>query len=309
MPHLSVVIPVYRAAGCIEELHRRLVASLSSIHNDFEIVLVEDFGQDGSWEIIMRLCAHDERVKGIQLNRNYGQHYALTAGLDTCDGDWVVIMDCDLQDRPEDIASLYDKAQEGYSVVLARRKSRKLPFVRRILTKLFYMAFRYFSGFQYNSEVGGFRIMSRAVVDGFRQCREQLRFMNGLVEWMGFPTAYVDVKRDPRFEGTTSYTFRRLFSLAFDATIANSDKPLRLSIKLGLSMSFITLLIGLVLLVRAFFFASPVTGWASLIVSLFFLFGIVIFNLGVLGIYIGKIFDEAKRRPLYFVLHRHNFDS
>lgn len=301
MPHLSVVIPVYKAEGCLEELYRRLKASLETITADFEIVLVEDCGGDRSWPMIVDLAQGDARVKGIQFSRNFGQHYGITAGLDHCDGDWVVVMDCDLQDRPEEIPRLYAKAQEGYDVVLARRGQRNDPPLKRLTSWLYYMIFNYFADMNYDGETGNFRIISRKVVVSFRAMREQLRFFGGLVAWMGFPTASIDVQHDERFAGQTSYSFRKLWKLASETIIAYSDKPLRLAIRFGFAISALAFAYGSYIVFRAIFHGASILGWSSLIVSLYFLGGIIISILGVLGVYLGKTFDETKGRPLYII--------
>ena len=274
---------------------------MESITPDFEIILVEDCGGDRSWEIIEKLAKTDGRVKGIQFSRNFGQHYGISAGVDQCDGDWLVVMDCDLQDRPEEIPRLYAKAQEGYDVVLARRGKRKDTLLKRLTSWFYYKVFNYFAGTNYDGQVGNFRIVSRKVVDNFRLFRETLRFFGGIIDWMGFPTASIDIIHDERFEGKSTYSYRKLFKLAGEIIIAYSDKPLRLSIKLGFAMSFLSFLYGGYILFRALFFGSPVMGWSSMIVSLYFIGGIIIANLGIVGIYLGKTFAEAKKRPLYVI--------
>lgn len=299
--HISVVIPVYKAAGCLYELCRRLRMSLATITEDFEIILVEDCGGDRSWQIIEELAQKDRRVKGIQFSRNFGQHYGITAGIDHCDGDWVVVMDCDLQDQPEEIPKLYAKAQEGYDVVLARRGKRKDPPLKRLTSWLFYKIFNYFTDMNYDSEVGNFRIISRKVTDNFRQIREQLRFFGGLVDWMGFPTASIEVAHAERLRGESTYTFRKLWKLASEIIMAYSDKPLRLAIRLGFLMAFLSFIYGGYIFARALIHGSPVTGWSSLIVSVYFTGGMIIAVLGIIGIYLGKTFDETKKRPLYII--------
>jgi len=301
MVDISVVIPVYKAEDCLEELYNRLKASLSLISENFEIILVEDCGGDRSWEIILQLSQQDSRVKGIQFSRNFGQHYGITAGLDYCDGEWVVVMDCDLQDKPEEIPRLYAKAQEGYDVVLARRGKRKDPLLRRLTSWLFYQVFNYFTELDYNAEVGNFRIISRKVVRNFCLMREQLRFFGGLVDWMGFPCVSIQVMHEERFAGKSTYTFAKLWKLANETIIAYSDKPLRLAIKLGFIISTLAFIYGIFLFFQAFFHPSTVIGWSSLIVSLYFLGGIIISVLGILGVYLGKTFDESKKRPLYLI--------
>lgn len=304
MPHISVVIPVYKAEGCLHELYRRLHAALETITRDFEIVLVEDCGGDRSWAIIQTLAQGDPRVKGLQFSRNFGQHYGITAGLDHCDGDWVVVMDCDLQDRPEEIPKLYAKALEGYEVVLARRGCRQHALVKRLASRMFYATLNYLADMRYDAEVGNFRIVSRKVVEYYRQMRENLRFFGGLVDWMGFPTASIDVEHAERYAGETSYSFAKLWKLGIETIIAYSDKPLRLAIRFGFLMSIASFLYALKIAFEALTVQSPVMGWSSLIVSLYFLGGLIISLLGILGLYLGKTFDETKRRPLYIVNHK-----
>ncbi len=308
MPIISIVIPVYKAESCLDELYRRLVLSLETITPDFEIVLVEDCGGDHSWEIIERLSAQDARVKGLQFSRNFGQHYGITAGLDHCVGDWVVVMDCDLQDRPEEIPRLYAKAQEGYDIVLARRGKRQDPVLKRFTSWLFYKLFSYLADIEYDAQTGNFRIMSRKVVSNFRRMREQLRFFGGLVQWMGFPSASIDVEHAERLEGSSTYTLAKLWKLASETIIAYSDKPLRLAIRFGFTMAFLALCYGVYIFTRVMFYGSPIEGWSSLFVSLYFIGGIIIAILGIMGIYLGKTFDESKKRPLYIV-RRATFDE
>jgi dolichol-phosphate mannosyltransferase len=307
-PLISIVVPVYKAENCLDELYSRLKQALETISPDFEIVLVEDCGGDNSWQVIERLARHDGRVKGIQFSRNFGQHYGITAGLDYCDGDWVVVMDCDLQDRPEEIPRLYAKAQEGFDIVLARRGQRQDPLLKRFTSWLFYKLFSYLADMEYDGETGNFRIMSRKVVESFRKMREQLRFFGGLVQWMGFPTTSIEVQHAERHEGQSSYTFAKLWKLAAETIIAYSDKPLRLAVRFGFIMAFLAFCYGVYTLILAAVYGVPILGWSSLIVSLYFIGGIIISILGILGIYLGKTFDESKKRPLYLV-SRATFDE
>jgi dolichol-phosphate mannosyltransferase len=251
--------------------------------------------------MIVDLAKRDTRVKGIQFSRNFGQHYGITAGLDHCDGDWVVVMDCDLQDRPEEIPRLYAAAQEGYDVVLARRGQRNDSLAKRFTAWLYYKVFNYLADMNYDGETGNFRIISRKVAESFRGMRERLRFFGGLVSWMGFPTASIDVQHDERFSGQTSYTFRKLWKLASEIIIAYSDKPLRLAIRFGFIVSGLAFSYGSFIIYRAIVHDVSIIGWSSMIVSLYLLGGIIISILGVLGVYLGKAFDETKRRPLYII--------
>jgi polyisoprenyl-phosphate glycosyltransferase len=300
-PQLSVVIPVYKAEKCLDELCIRLAASLSSIDANYEIILVEDCGGDRSWEKIVELSQDDNRIKGIQFSRNFGQHYGITAGLDVSQGDWVVVMDCDLQDAPEEIPRLYTKAQEGFDIVLASRTNRQDPLVKKYTSKLFYKVLSYLADTEYDGSHGNFRIMSKTVVDNFKGMREQLRFFGGLVQWMGFPTTSLEVIHHERFEGQSSYSLSKLLKLATDTIIAFSDKPLRVAIKLGFLMSCLSFAYGAYIFAGALINGSTVQGWSSLIVSIYFIGGIIISMLGVIGIYLGKAFDQIKGRPLYIV--------
>lgn len=301
MSRIAAVVPVYRAEGTLRELHERLSQALSAISPDYEIILVEDCGGDRSWEMIQALAVEDPHVLGVQFSRNFGQHYALTAGLDFCDADWVVTMDCDLQDRPEEIGRLYEKAQEGYEVVTAYKKKRKYPLIQDLGSRLFAWVFNALADIRYRSEMGNYRIISRRVVDYVCTMRERLRLVMGLVDWMGFPTTIVEVRHDPRLDGKSTYSLRKRVRLATDVIIAYSDKPLRLSVQFGFLIAMFALLGALLVFVRALFYGIPVLGWGSLMVSIFFLGGIVICNLGILGIYLGKVYDEVKMRPLYAV--------
>jgi polyisoprenyl-phosphate glycosyltransferase len=301
MTEISVVVPVYKGQDSLSELYRRLKESLETFTWEFEIILVEDCGGDASWIMIQALAKQDQRVRGFQFSRNFGQHCGITAGLDKSTGNWVVVMDGDLQDRPEEIPRLYAKAQEGFEVVVARRGRRKDTWFKRAASRAFYQVFSSLAGIRMDAEVGNFRIISRKVADCFCRMRETTRFFGGMVEWMGFPSASIDVQHDPRFEGQSTYTFRKLFNLAVNIIIAYSDKPLWISIRLGFLISLLSVLGGGFVVFRAIRYGIPIMGWASLIVSLYFLGGVIISLLGVIGIYLAKVFDGIKNRPLYVV--------
>lgn len=300
-PLISVVIPVYKAEKMLDELYTRLRDALETVSPDFEIVLVEDCGGDRSWEAIERLAQADPRVVGLQFSRNFGQHYGITAGLDQCRGDWVVVMDCDLQDAPEEIPRLYRKALEGYDVVLALRGQRQDPPLKRFTSWLYYRLFSYLADIDFDGDSGNFRIMSRQVVRNFNRMREQLRFFGGQVQWMGFPTTGLQVTHAERAEGKSTYTLAKLVKLAADTIIAYSDKPLRMAARLGMTMAAVSFGFGAFILIRSLVHSSPIPGWASLMVSLYFIGGLIIGILGIMGVYLGKAFDETKKRPLYIV--------
>jgi polyisoprenyl-phosphate glycosyltransferase len=309
MPDIAVIVPVYNGRPMLRELCSRLVHSLSGITKDFVIVLVDDAAPDNPWPLIREVSEKEHRIKAIRLSRNFGQHYALTAGIDMARAHWYVIMDCDLQDAPEDIPLLYAKAREGHDVVAGLRKKEGHGEIKRHSSRLFYTLFRLLSGVQLDWSTGNFRIFSNAVADGFRSMREQLRFVPASFEWMGFDIVYVELPHHQRGEGQSSYTIRKLVRLASDTIIAHSHIPLNIVAYLGFVMSAITFIIALIYFGRAFVFGTKVVGWTSLFVTLLFVSSFQIALMGVLGIYIGKTFDEAKRRPLYIVRETVNFDD
>lgn len=308
-PVISIVTPVYRSEPCIDELYRRLLATMVKITPEFELIMVNDHSPDNAWVRINQLAKQDERVKGINLSRNFGQHHAITAGLDHAEGDWVVVMDGDLQDQPEEIERLYAKAQEGYDVVFARRYERQDRLLKKWASKCFYLVLDYFTDYQSDHTVANFSISSRTVVENFREMREQNRLYPLFLQWMGFHTAYVNVEHAERTIGKSSYNFHKLFNLAIDSIVSQSNKPLRLSIKFGFLVSFGSLLYGLWLMYRYFFLSQPVAGWTSVMVSIYFIGGLLFANLGILGLYIGKVFDEVKGRPLYVVKEKVGFSQ
>lgn len=305
---LSVISPVYKAEKCVRPLVDRITAVVEKMADvkDYEIVLVEDCGGDGSWEAIKELARANCRLVGVQLSRNFGQHHALTAGLDVCRGDWAVLIDCDLQDEPECIPLLWAEAKKGFWVVNGRREVRDHGLGRRILSRCFHILFEWLSGLSYDGRVANFRIIGRPVIDAYRGMHEASRSVGAQIQWMGFKTSVVNVRQEARFDGGSSYSVRKLLSLAVDTIVSYSNKPLRYVIGIGMSMAFIAIAISVWFLVRALFWGVPVPGWASLIVSLWFIGGVIVANLGVIGIYVGKIYNETKSRPLYIISERIN---
>jgi dolichol-phosphate mannosyltransferase len=299
---LSVVSPVYRAEGILPTLVERLEAVLAQQAGRCEIVLVDDRSPDGSWRVLERLARERERVVAVRLSRNFGQHYAIQAGLDLARGEWVVVMDCDLQDRPEDIPALLAEARAGHDVVLARRQARRDGALKRLQSRVFYAVFAWLSGYRMDARVGTFRVLHRRVVDALGEMRESYRFFGALVEWLGFDVAYVDVAHAARHEGRSTYDLRRLLRLTFDGLISFSNRPLALSIGLGAAISLLAGAYGVWLL--GLYFVSgvrPGSGWISTVLILSFMSGLILFNLGIVGIYLGRIYNQTKGRPLYVV--------
>ena len=300
-PYISVITPVYGCARALPELYERLVKTLTSITENFDIIMVNDQSPDEAWDVILQLAAKDPRVKGIKLSRNFGQHRAITAGLDYADGEWVVVMDCDLQDQPEEIIKLYNKAQEGYDVVFGRRAERKDTFFKKFTSKMYSKTLEFLSGMKSDESTANFSIISKNVVKYFRKMREQNRGYAPFVTWLGFRRVNIDIEHAPRAYGRSSYSFRKLVSLAVDTIVAHSNKPLRLSIEFGFLMTFFSILYAFWLIIKYFIYSVPVPGWTSVMVSIYFIGGLLFANLGILGLYIGKIFNETKDRPLYVV--------
>jgi glycosyltransferase involved in cell wall biosynthesis len=299
--HISVVIPVYKCSGCINELYRRLVPVLSDIAPMFEIIFIDDGSPDQDWELISSLCSKDSRVRGIQLSRNYGQQFATTAGLDASYGDWVIVMDCDLQDAPEEIPKLYNEAMGGNDIVFARRVSRNDSRYRGFASKLFIIIYNWLGDIDFDNTVANFSICSRQVIDSickFRECNRSYPFFAFEV---GFRRTTIDVVHSSRYAGKSSYNFSKLFDLAIQCIVARSNKPLRLSIRFGFMLSILSIVYGGVILFRYLFNEISVPGWTTLALLISFLGGLVFANLGILGLYLGRVFDEVKNRPLYFV--------
>jgi glycosyltransferase involved in cell wall biosynthesis len=305
-PLISVVSPVYGCSTNLIELYVRLKESISTITEDFEIILVNDASPDDAWNTIVALCEKDERVKGLNLSRNFGQHYAITAGLEYAKGEWVVVMDCDLQDRPEEIPNLYNKAMEGYDSVFAQRFQRKDKFFKRFFSKMFYALFGYLTETKQDPSVANFGIYSRNVIDSILQMRDQIRFFPTMVQWVGYNKFYFPVKHDERGSGISGYSLKKLINLAINNIIAFSDKPLRLTAKIGFVIASLSFIVGFVYLIMYFFGKIEVLGFASLIISLWFLSGVIMMILGMLGLYIGKVFEKVKERPVFIVKKKIN---
>lgn len=304
-PLISVVIPVYGCKTSLMELVFRLQETLKSITAEYEIILVNDASPDKPWLLIKELSSKNNNIIGINLSKNFGQHCAITAGIDYCSGDWVVVMDCDLQDKPEEITKLYNKAIEGADVVLGRRYYRKDKFLKRLSSKLFFKVYDYFTDMKTDHTVGNFGIYSKKVIDQFILMREQNRIFTLFIKWLGFEPVYIDVEHSERPEGKSSYSYSKLFNLAIDGIVNHSNKPLRLSIKFGFLIAFVAFLFGIYMVIRYFLYDVPM-GWTSIMVTMFFIGGLLFANLGLIGLYIGKIFSEVKGRPLYVVTETSN---
>ena len=306
---ISVVAPVYKCGDCVAELHRQLVSALEPLVASFEIVLVNDGCPDNSWEAVRGVAALDRRVKAINLSRNFGQHYAIAAGVHHSSGNWVVVMDCDLQDRPDEIPNLYRKALEGYDIVYALRHNRQDTWGKRALSRGFGSLYNLLSDIKILPNACNFSIASRQVIEGYCRLKELNRSYHLLLRWLGFRYTYLQVEHADRFAGGSAYNIRRGFMLAIESVTSQSNKPLILSIRAGFLMSGSALLVGLYYIMRYLMHGIGVTGWTSMIVAIFFIGGLILANLGVVGLYLGKVFNEVKERPLYLVKETLNFES
>ena len=305
---ISIVSPVYKGERMLHHLVERCEAAVSTITDDYEIILVNDCSPDNSWSVLKEICSIDKHVKAIDHSRNFGQHPAISTGLRYVTGDWVVLMDCDLQDRPEDIPALYAKAQEGWDVVFARRGERHDTFFKQLGGKVFHLFFRWLTGIKTDKNIGNFSIFKRACADEIVKIPDQSRSFGTLIRHVGGKTTSIEVERPQREEGTTGYTLSRLFKLAFENSISNSNKPLRMATILGLVMSVASTLLAIYQIVAKLFGFITVSGYTSTVASIWFIGGLVLFVLGIIGLYIGKIYDQVKGRPYSVVRETINVD-
>lgn len=298
---ISVVIPVYGCRACLEELHRQLSVALAALTADYEIVLVNDACPQNSWEVIKAIATRDPHVKGLDLSRNFGQIRAITAGLHHASGDWIVVMDCDLQDKPAEIARLYAKAIQGYDVVFSRRAARKDTFLKRMLSRLFYRTYTYFTAGAFDNLISNFSISRRVVIENYLRMGDQNRAFVLFINWMGFRSTVIDIEHAERASGQSSYSMRRRMKLALEIITTQSNKPLILSIRAGFTVSLLALVYAVYLVARYLYAGVSVEGWTSTIVSIYFVAGILLAQLGIVGLYVGYVFDQTKGRPIFIV--------
>ncbi len=298
---ISIVSPVYRAEKILPILVSEINLVMERIGEDYEIILVDDRSPDNSWEVMKVLSSQNPRIKSIRLSRNFGQHSAIFAGLTKTKGDWVVVMDCDMQDQPKEIAKLYKKALEGYDIVLGQRENRKDKFLKKLSSKLFYKVFNYLSGGQFNNEIGNFGIYKKKVIDSILNINDYIKFFPLFINWVGFRNISIPIEHGEREEGKSSYSISRLLKLAFNVIISFSDKPLRLFINFGLGISILSFILGIYYLYLSITHKITQPGFSSLILSIWFLSGIIISCIGIVGVYLGKTFDQAKNRPTFII--------
>jgi glycosyltransferase involved in cell wall biosynthesis len=299
---LSIVVPAYNEAEVLPEFHRRLAKVLDRLDMSAEIAYVNDGSSDGTLGVLEALQQQDGRIGIVDLSRNFGKEIAMAAGLDCASGDAVVIIDADLQDPPELIPALVEQWRAGYDDVYARRLSRDgESFLKRTTAALFYRVIRRFSEVDIPPDTGDFRLLSRRAVDALKQLRERHRFMKGLFNWVGFERTEVPYRRDPRAAGSSKWNYWRLWNFALEGITSHTTAPIRLASYLGILVAFSAFLYAIFIAYDKLVHGNPVAGYPSLMVALLFLGGVQLICLGVIGEYIGRMFDESKRRPLYFV--------
>ncbi len=306
---LSIISPVYKAEKIIDELVKRIIQNVVHITDDYEIILVEDSSPDGSWDKIEAQCLLNKKVKGIKLSRNFGQHYAISAGIDLCKGDYAVIIDCDLQDDPKYISQLIQEANNGFDIVYTAKFSRKHSGFKNITANAFNTVFNYLAETQTSrSDVGSFSLISRKVIDAYKKINDSRRHYLMILRELGFRHTYINIEHHERYEGKTSYTFSKLLNHAIDGITFNSTKLLRISIGIGFAMCTAAFFWASYL-VYLYIFRNIPEGYTSLMVMLLLSTGIILISIGITGIYIGNIFQQVKGRPLYFIDKRLNEDS
>lgn len=300
-PIISIVSPVYLAEKILYKLVEEIQKVMIEINETYEIILVDDRSPDNSWEVMCKLSDHFQEVKSIRLSRNFGQHPAIMAGLSHAKGEWIVVLDCDLQDQPKEVIKLYNKAKEGYDVVLAKRKNRQDSFFKRTTSLLFSKIYSFFTDTLYDSQVANFGIYNKKVIQAILTISDTIKFFPLFVKFVGFKTVSIEVEHGEREEGVSTYNLSKLLSLAFNTIISFSNKPLKLFVKFGLTISGISFLIGIYNIYLALYSKIAVLGYSSIIVSIWFLSGVIITTIGITGIYVGKIFDQTKNRPIFII--------
>jgi len=301
-PLISIVVPAYNEEAVLSQFHQTISKVLSQLPLDFEIVYINDGSTDGTLNIIKELGQSDNQVTLIDLSRNFGKEIALSAGLQNAAGDAVVVIDADLQDPPELIPELIREWQNGYDVVYAQRTHRKgESLLKRTTAHLFYRIIQRISKISIPEDTGDFRILSRRAVNALNTLGEQHRFMKGLFAWIGYKQKAVQYQRDPRFAGETKWNYRKLWNFALDGITSFTIAPLKISTYLGLLTAASAFAYGIYMVINTLIYGNPVPGYPSLIVIVLVMGGVQLVAIGILGEYLGRIFNETKRRPLYFI--------
>jgi polyisoprenyl-phosphate glycosyltransferase len=301
-PVFSVVVPMFNEAEVIGDMHRRLAASMATLDEPWEVIYVNDGSGDATLRVVETLRQTDSHIALVNLTRNFGKEIATTAGLDHARGEAVIVIDADLQDPPEVIPQLVAAWRAGNDMVYAQRRERDgETWLKKRTAAAFYRIMRNVGEVPLPPDVGDFRLMSRRVVDAVQKLREQHRFMKGLFAWVGFPSTAISYDRAPRSAGATKWSFWQLWNLAIEGITSFSIGPLKLATYLGLGVAAFAVVFGAQLILRTLIFGNPVAGYPSLMAVILFLGGAQLITLGIIGEYLGRVFDETKHRPLYLV--------
>jgi polyisoprenyl-phosphate glycosyltransferase len=301
IPHISIVSPVYNAALILPKLVSEIKYAMELLNVTYEIILVDDRSSDNSWEVMKQLSDSESIIKSFRLSRNFGQHPTIIAGLSRAKGEWIVVMDCDLQDQPKEIIKLYNKTKEGFDIVLASRKNRQDGILKKASSKLFSMVYSYLTETKFDNTIANFGIYHSKVIAKVIQMNDYIKSFPLFVNWVGFKSVAIEVEHAERDSGKSSYSYSKLMSLAFNTIISFSNKPLKLFVKFGLLISIFSFAFGLVTIYRYLSGEITVLGYSSLMVSIWFLSGVLITTIGIVGIYIGKIFDQSKGRESFII--------
>lgn len=298
--YLSVISPVYNASEIVDELVKCIIEEVVKITDDFEIILVDDGSIDDSWEKIKENCDKEKRVKGIKLSRNFGQHYAITAGLSRTTGENVVLMDCDLQDDPVHIKELLKLRTSGYDIVFTKRIKRQHSLIKSMNSWLYNLLFEVFSERKYDVDAGSLTMFSHQIAKIFLQLKDKDRLYLQMLKWLGFNTTTLAVEHKPRFAGKSTYSFSKLLKMGVQGWTSHSTKLLKFSTVLGFFLASVSIFLGISIIIRYLLYDLQ-PGWPSIIVSILFSTGVILMSIGVAGIYIGKIFEQVKDRPIYII--------
>lgn len=309
MLNLSIIIPVRDEENNINELSDRIKNTMKMLNVSFEVIFITDINKDNTFDVLQELNKNDQRFKTLKLSNAYGQHIAILAGLNFCKGEAVVIMDGDLQDYPEDISKLYSKLKEGFDIVYAIKDNKNNTAIQNAFSKIFMFILNKISEKKIKNDINMcmFRIISRRTVEAIMEFKEAEPVISFLMDVIGFPTASVKVSSGERKLGKTKYSFLRRINLAINSLISFSTKPLRIISIIGLSISGLSLIYLCVILIQSLFIKMGVLGWPTLVALITFIGGVQLFSLGIIGEYIGRIFIETKRRPLYIIDNKIGF--
>jgi dolichol-phosphate mannosyltransferase len=299
---ISAIVPSYNEEKNVPLIYKRLTDTLSKISDKYEIIFVNDCSKDSTLSVIKQISEEDSHVKYISFSRNFGHQIAVSAGLDMCKGNAVVIIDGDLQDPPELILEMYKKYQEGYKVVYAKRKTREgETWFKKATAKLFYRFLAAMTSIEIPVDVGDFRLIDKVIVNHLRNMPEKSKYIRGQISWIGYKQTFVEYHRDARLYGKTNYPLKKMLRLAFDGITAFSDKPLKMASAIGIISAILSLLAIVYALISHFIFDSAVSGWTSLIISVLFIGGVQLITIGIIGEYIARINNDVRNRPLYII--------